>query len=119
MFIPRERPLITKELLMREKKRHIPPPGTYEASKGDKPLLGHSDKSVKSASHIDTAVHNAKQTPSVCYKDVKSLTNCTKPRIFALKIPDAKTTAADMHRKPKKSTEPDMGSYEPGKVKEF
>jgi len=40
MFLPRERPYMTLELLAREKKRHIPPPGTYEASKGDKPLLG-------------------------------------------------------------------------------
>ena len=81
-------------------------------------MLGHSDRSTKSAYHIDEAVFSARQTPAVCYKDLKSLTNSTKPRAFALKIPDAKTKASDMHRKPKKSTEPDMGSYEPAKVKE-
>ena len=106
-------------MLKQEKKRHIPPPGAYNAPKGEKVLLGHSDKSAKSAYHIDMAVHNAKQTPTVCYKNVDQLTNMTKPRIFALKIPDAKTKAADMHRKPPKSKEPDMGSYEQTKVQEY
>lgn len=39
-FQPRERPLMTDEYIKSEKKRNIPAPGTYEASKGNKPLLG-------------------------------------------------------------------------------
>lgn len=56
-FQPRDRPLMTNELVNSEKKRNIPAPGTYEASKGDKPLLGVTDRSVKSAYILDVATH--------------------------------------------------------------
>ena len=40
-------------------------------------------KGDKSAAFIDIAIEKAFQTPTVCYKDVKSLTNATvKPKIF-------------------------------------
>ena len=114
MFNPHDRPLHTAELIKAEQKRHVPPPGTYEASKGEKPILGFSTKSDKSSYHIESAEWYSKQTPQVCYKDTKSLTFLTKPRHLDTKITPLKETAAEAAKnmKPKKSSAPDMGSYE-------
>lgn len=35
------------------KRRNIPAPGHYTVKDGEKPLLGHSDKSEKRSYHID------------------------------------------------------------------
>ena len=56
-FQPRERPLVTKEFMDEAKKRGIPAPGAYSGPKGDKPLLGQSEKSEKSSYHIDMAIY--------------------------------------------------------------
>ena len=89
----------------------MPPPGQYEASKGDKPILGFSTKADKSSYHIESAIHHAKQTPTVCYKEVGSLTNLVKPRILETKIHPNKLTAQEVAKKPPKSKDPDMGTY--------
>ena len=98
------------------KRRAIPPPGAYNLPKTDKPKLGHTDKSEKSSYHIDVAIYQSKQTPTVCYKTTDSLTGATKPRIFSTKIHDPLVKKEDLGKKPKKSNLPDMGSYDSTKA---
>jgi hypothetical protein len=101
------------------KKRGIPPPGHYPAPKGDKFLLGHSDKSEKSSYHIDMAVHHSKQVPSFTYKNTESLSNLTKPRSLIAKMYEPKIKREDLAKKPKKDSGPDMGSYDSTKAYDF
>ena len=62
------------------------------------------------------AIHQSKQTPTVCYKTVESLSALVKPKIYATKIPDPLVKREDLRMKPKKDAGPDMGSYEAPKV---
>ena len=104
--------MMTTEHIVETKKRNIPPPGAYEPSKGEKAILGHSSKSEKTTYHVDEAVHYAKLTPTVCYKDIESLSTMIKPRCLYTKIPAVKETAQEANRiRPKKSHDPDMGTY--------
>ena len=122
MFLPRERPLMTAEVISDAKKRNVPAPGAYEASKGNKPILGFSTISKKTTYHVDEAIHYAKLTPAICYgKDFSSsLTSLVKPRILHAKIPEVKETAQEDNRiKLKKSINPDMGSYNADKAKDY
>jgi hypothetical protein len=68
------------------KKKGIPAPGVYDLPKKKKFTLGFQQKSDKNSSMTDNAIWYAKQTPTVCYKDLGSLTTLTKPKIFAAKI---------------------------------
>ena len=99
------------------KRRAIPAPGAYNnMPPKDKLLLGHSSKSEKSSYHIDSAVFQSKQTPTVCYQKVEQLTNSTKPRILVTKIHDPLIKKEDLGKKPKKSADPDMGTYDSTKA---
>ena len=60
VFQPRNRPLVTTEFMNEAKRRAIPPPGHYNMPPPDKLLLGLSDKSTKSAYHIDVAVFQSR-----------------------------------------------------------
>ena len=119
MFNPHDRPLHTNDVIKTAIKRHVPAPGTYEASKGNKPILGFSTVSDIGSYHVDEAVYHAKQTPQVCYKELSSLTFLTKPRHLDTKIPPPKLTVQEAAAKPKKSQDPDMGTYEAPKSKDF
>ena len=67
----------------------------------------------KSTAFIDAAIDHAMQSPGVTYKDTTSLVNdTTHPKIFKYKFNEPKTRTDDFKLRPKKSTLPDMGSYE-------
>ena len=84
-FAPHDRPLVTTEFMNEAKRRNIPPPGHYNLPPGDKPRGGIADKTEKSSYHINMAIYQAKQTPTVCYTSLESLT-VTKPRVITSKI---------------------------------
>lgn len=116
VFAPRDRPLVTTEFMNAAKRRAVPPPGAYNMPPASKPKLGHSDKSSKSSYHIDIAVYQSKQTPTVCYQTTEQLIGPTKPRVLVTKIPDPLVKKEDLGKKPKKSSEPDMGTYDATKA---
>ena len=47
---------------------------------------------------------------------MEQLIGPTKPRIHVTKIPDPLVKKEDLGKRPKKSTDPDMGTYEPTKA---
>lgn len=119
MWNPHDRPMHTNDVIKTAIKRHVPAPGAYEASKGDKPILGFSTVSDIGSYHVDEAVYHAKQTPQVCYKELSSLTFLNKPRHLDTKIIPPKLTVEEAAAKPKKSQDPDMGTYEAPKSKDY
>lgn len=115
IFAPHDRPLVTTEFMKEAKRRDIPPPGHYNLPPADKPKGCVADKAEKSSYHIDMAIYQAKQTPTVCYTSLESLTSATKPRVLTSKLQEPKIKKEDLGKKPKKDTGPDMGTYEPTK----
>lgn len=113
--------MMTTDFIANAKKCDIPAPGAYEVDKViNKPILGFTTVSEKATYHVDEAVHYAKQTPTICYKDIGSLTTMIKPRCKYTKIFEVKETAQEANRiKPKKTHEPDVGSYEAPKAKDY
>ena len=97
------------------KRKNLPPPNAYTLPEKKKYVLGVSSKSEKGSFHTDEAIVQAKTTPTVCYKDLGSLTALTKPRTRQTKIYDPLVKREDLHKKPKKDPLPDFGSYEVGK----
>ena len=55
----------------------------------------------------------ASQTPTVCYKSVESLSNLIRPRVLFTKFPNPTTKKEELGKKPAKSNDPDMGTYNP------
>ena len=61
----------------------------------------------------DIAVERSRATPAVCYKSVESLTNkVVKPRTFSVKFFEPVKKVDDSGIRVKKSTLPDVGTYE-------
>mgnify|MGYP002173953637 CR=1 FL=1 len=82
---------MTTDFIANAKKRDIPAPGAYEVDKViNKPILGFTTVSEKATYHVDEAVHYAKQTPTICYKDIGSLTTMRKQRCKYTKIFEVK-----------------------------
>ena len=111
--------MFTGDQMHEAKRRNIPPPNAYIIPKTEKYLLGVSAKSEKGSYHTDEAIIQSKKTPAVCYKEVSSLTQSTKPRSRVTKIHDPLIKREDLGKKPKKDPLPDFGSYEVNKSFNF
>ena len=111
---------MTQDFIHDAKRKNIPAPGVYSLPKQEKFVLGFSEKSEKYSYNIDAAIWKAKQTPTVCYKDPKSLENLIKPKIFTAKIFEQKNKGEDLVSfKIKKADGPDMGTYDVNKGHDY
>ena len=112
-FNRQDRVLVFAELMEKTRKDNMPAPGAYKVPKAPEPPLSKFTKSQKSSAFIDAAIYQSDQTPSLCYKEVESLTKLVKPKALSFKIHNETEIQAEQAKRiGKKSNLPDVGTYE-------
>ncbi len=101
-----DRVLMSNELIKDAKRKQIPPPGHYNTQIKERLLYGSLSKTDKSPSFINEALNHSMEVPDHKYEHMDAWKKSQKKSFAAKIVPLVKKTDA-----PKKSKDPDMGSY--------